>query len=131
MSTKLLGMIVIAAVLGIAGTGCSTKAETSQTENPTPMTNTTADGIQKATIIIDGGKYTPNIITVDRGKPVELTFKGGQELGCGGTVVFKSLNQSKEVESGKSVTFAFTPDQAGEIPFTCGMDMYDGKVVVK
>ncbi|MCL4283460.1 MAG: cupredoxin domain-containing protein, partial [Fimbriimonadaceae bacterium] len=80
---------------------------------------------------IDGGKYTPNVVTVERGKPVELTFTGGPELGCGGTVVFKSLNQSKEVESGKSVTFAFTPDKAGEIPFTCGMDMYDGKVVVK
>lgn len=127
---RLCVFVVIATILGIAANGCSTKAETSQTENPKPMTNTTEE-IQKATVTIDGGKYTPNVITVDRGKPVELTFKGGQELGCGGTVVFKSLNQSKEVESGKSVTFAFTPDQAGEIPFTCGMEMYDGKVVVK
>lgn len=131
MSTKLLGLIVIAAAIGSAGPGCSNKEETSQTETSTPMTNTTADGIQKAMITIDGGRYTPNLITVEHGKPVELTFKGGQELGCGGTVVFKSLNQSKEVESGKSVTFAFTPDKPGEIPFTCGMDMYDGKVVVK
>ena len=91
----------------------------------------TTEGVQRATIIIDGGKYTPNVVTVEHGKPVELTFMGGQELGCGGTVVFKSLNQSKEVESCKSVTFAFTPDKAGEIPITCGMDMYDGKVVVK
>ncbi len=131
MDKKLLGMIVIGAVLGTALTGCSTRAETIQTENPEPMTSTTADGIQRATIIIDGGKYTPNVITVERVKPVELMFKGGQQLGCGGTVVFKSLNQSKEVESGKSVTFAFTPSQAGDIPFTCGMGMYDGKIVVK
>ncbi|BBO23169.1 MAG: cupredoxin domain-containing protein [Fimbriimonadaceae bacterium] len=96
-----------------------------------PVAASTTEGVQRATITIDGGKYTPNLITVQRGKPVALTFKGGQELGCGGTVVFKSLNQSKEVESGKSVTFTFTPDKAGEIPFTCGMDMYDGKVVVK
>ncbi len=96
-----------------------------------PVAASTSEGVLRATITIDGGKYTPNLITVEHGKPVELTFKGGQELGCGGTIVFKSLNQSKEVESGKSVTFAFTPNKAGEIPFTCGMDMYDGKVVVK
>lgn len=131
MNGNFFGAIAIAAILGYAVTGCSNKVETAATENQTPMTSATTDGTQKATITIDGGKYTPNLITVEHGKPVELTFKGGQELGCGGTVVFKSLNQSKEVESGKSVTFAFTPDKAGEIPFTCGMDMYDGKVVVK
>jgi plastocyanin domain-containing protein len=131
MTRSLLYTIAIATVLGFVATGCSTKAETSETENQTPMTSATTDGTQKATITIDGGKYTPNVITVEHGKPVELTFQGGQELGCGGTIVFKSLNQSKEVESGKSVTFAFTPNKAGEIPFTCSMDMYDGKVVVK
>lgn len=131
MNLRIFEILALATLVGFAASGCSTKAETSQTENPTQMTNTTADGTQRATITIDGGKYTPNLITVEQGKPVELTFKGGQELGCGGTIVFKSLNQSKEVESGKSVTFAFMPDKAGEIPFTCGMGMYDGKVVVK
>jgi plastocyanin domain-containing protein len=131
MSTKLLNMIVASAVLGFAIAGCSSGTDTSQTETPTQPTSTTSDGVQRATITIDGGKYTPSVVSVERGKPVELTFIGGQELGCGGTVVFKSLSQSKDVESGKSVMFAFTPDEAGEIPFTCGMDMYDGKVVVK
>lgn len=82
-------------------------------------------------ITIDGGKYNPNVVSVEKGKPVKLTFAGGKELGCGGTVVFKSLNMSKDVESGKTVTFNFTPKEAGDITFTCGMGMYDGKVVVK
>lgn len=108
-----------------AGSGCS---------NPgTPSSSASIDstGVQKASVTIDGGRYSPNVIEVQHGKPVELTFIGGKELGCGGTIVFKSLNQSKDVESGKSVTFTFTPNKAGEIPFTCGMGMYDGKVVVK
>lgn len=131
MSTKLFGLIVVVATLGFTLAGCAAKGDASQTEAPTQTTSTTSDGVQRATITIDGGKYTPSVVTVERGKPVELTFIGGQELGCGGTVVFKSLKQSKDVESGKSVMFTFTPDQAGEIPFTCSMDMYDGKVVVK
>lgn len=99
---------------------------------PTPEAPVaTEGGVQKATVTIDGGKYTPSVITVAQGKPVELTFTGGKDLGCGGTVVFKSLNQSKDVKTGESVTFTFTPDKAGDIRFTCGMDMYDGKVVVK
>lgn len=130
MNMKLLETIAIAAVLGIAIVGCSSKTDSAQTEPQTPMT-TSSEGVQKATITIDGGKYTPSVVSVEKGKPVELTFAGGKELGCGGTVVFKSLNMSKDVESGKTVTFNFTPQEAGDIPFTCGMGMYDGKVVVK
>lgn len=131
MNVKLLEAIAIATVLGIAmTTGCSSKTDATQTETPSPM-STSSEGIQKATITIEGGKYNPSIVSVEKGKPVELTFAGGKELGCGGTIVFKSMNMSKDVQSGKTVTFNFTPKEAGEIAFTCGMGMYDGKVVVK
>ncbi len=65
-----------------------------------------------------------------KGKPVELTFKAGKSPGCGRTVVFKSLKISKEVGS-KPVVVKFTPKRAGTIAFTCGMGMFDGKVVVR
>ncbi len=86
-------------------------------------------GVQKATITIDGG-YSPSSIKVKKGMPVELTFIGGKNLGCGGTVVFKSLKISKEVAVGKSTVIKFTPKKAGDISFTCGMGMLQGKVVV-
>lgn len=88
-------------------------------------------GVQKMTVVIDGGKYTPALILVKKGKPVELTFVAGKSPGCGSTVVFKSLKVSKDVPKDKSVTIKFTPKEAGQIAFTCGMGMYDGKVVVK
>ncbi len=119
----------IATLVILATAGCSSKSNIAPQDNPAPVTNT--DGIQKASITIDGGKYTPSVISVEKGKPVELTFVGGKELGCGGTIVFKSLEMSKNIESGKTVTFNFTPKEAGEIPFTCGMGMYQGKVVAK
>ena len=85
---------------------------------------------QTALILINGG-YTPGQITVRQGKPVELTFTGGKNLGCGGTVVFRSLKISKDVAVGKSVVIKFTPKAKGEIPFTCSMGMLSGKVIVK
>ena len=90
----------------------------------------TVNGIQKATVIIDGG-YSPSTITLKKGQPVELTFTRKEKSGCGGTVVIKSLNMSKDVASGKSVTFKFTPKKAGDISFTCGMGMLQGKLIVK
>lgn len=123
--TNLAALGALAAVVVGAGAGCSNSASAPSTAS------VDAAGVQKASVTIDGGKYNPSVIEVQQGKPVELTFIGGKELGCGGTIVFKSLNQTKDVESGKSVTFTFTPDRAGEILFTCGMGMYDGKVVVK
>ncbi len=85
---------------------------------------------QTASILINGG-YMPSQIEVKLGKPVELIFTGGKNIGCGGTVVFKSLKISKDVAVGKSVVIKFTPRTKGEIPFTCSMGMLQGKVIVK
>lgn len=85
---------------------------------------------QTSTILINGG-YSPSTIQVSAGKPVELTFTGGKNIGCGGTVVFKSLKISKDVTTGKSVVIKFTPKSKGVIPFTCGMGMFKGTVIVK
>jgi plastocyanin domain-containing protein len=95
-----------------------------------PVAAKLVKGVQKATITIDNGMYMPGVISVKKGKPVELTFKSGKKPGCGSTVVFKSLKISKEVGS-KPVVIKFTPKEAGTIAFTCGMGMFDGKVVVK
>ncbi|MEQ1933436.1 MAG: cupredoxin domain-containing protein [Fimbriimonadaceae bacterium] len=123
-------MTALVSMIGFSMSGCASKDDTVGASKPAPAA-ATSGGLQQAMITIDGGKYTPSVISVEKGKPVELTFTGGKELGCGGTVVFKSLNMSKDVASGKTVTFNFTPKEEGEIPFTCSMGMYDGKVIVK
>lgn len=87
--------------------------------------------VQKATVTVQDGKYSPSTIQVKKGKKVILTFKGGKNMGCGSTIEFKSLNQTKTVKEGGTVTFTFTPNTAGEIKFACSMDMIRGKVVVK
>lgn len=96
-----------------------------------PVVAKIVKGVQKATITIENGAYKPAAIQVQKGKPVELTLKGGENLGCAGTVVFKSLKIQRSVSSGKSVVVKFTPKAAGEIPFTCSMEMARGKILVK
>lgn len=112
------------------GSCCPMMAMQGGNDMEKPVPAKLVKGVQKATITIDKGMYMPATISVAKGKPVELTFKAGKQPGCGRTVVFKSLKISKEVGS-KPVVIKFTPKEAGTIAFTCGMGMYDGKVVVK
>ncbi|MFX8758828.1 cupredoxin domain-containing protein, partial [Acinetobacter baumannii] len=67
------------------------------------------------TVTVAEGKYTPSAISVKKGVPVAITFKGGAKMGCGATIEFKSLKQKQTVKQGQTVTFKFTPDKAGEV----------------
>ncbi|MCC6686075.1 MAG: cupredoxin domain-containing protein [Fimbriimonadaceae bacterium] len=99
---------------------------------PTPPTPAPiVKGVQTLTILVSAGKYSPSYISVKKGVPVSLIFKGGKNMGCGSVIEFKSLTLKQSVKEGKTVTFKFVPKKAGEIAFACPMNMYRGKVIVK
>lgn len=75
--------------------------------------------------------FSPSSINVEEGFPITLIFKRTTKAGCGDKVVFPSLNITRDLPVGKNVTVKFTPDQSGEIAFTCGMGMMKGKIVVQ
>lgn len=135
--TPVLALLAVAAIAGASqdkssGSCCAPlMAMQAGGETIKPVPAKDVKGVQKLSITIEGGKYSPSVISVIKGKPVELTFKGGKNMGCGSTVVFKSLKQSKDIPAGKSAVIKFTPKEVGTIEFTCGMGMYDGKVIVK
>ena len=118
----LVGLVVLTLV--------STSA-LAQTKAPTkaPAPKVQKSSVQKVTVKVDG-TYSPALVTVKAGQPVEITFIKGKNVGCGGTVVFKSLGITKELKAPKTVV-AFTPKKAGSIAFTCPMGMYEGSVAVK
>ncbi len=130
MKNKLNSLVIPVLALLAVGTFAVAAPQASHT-TVKPVAAKEVKGIQKLSITVSEGKYSPAVISVKRGKPVELTFIGGKHMGCGGTVVFKSLKQFKDVQTGKSIVFKFTPKSAGTIEFTCGMGMYHGKVIVK
>lgn len=82
-------------------------------------------------VTVNKNGFSPSSISVEEGFPITLIFKRATKEGCGDKVVFPSLNITRDLPIGKNVTVKFTPDQSGEIAFTCGMGMYKGKIVVQ
>lgn len=91
---------------------------------------TPGTSIQRATIVVDG-EYQPSQVSVKAGKPVELTFVRKEKSGCGNVVQIPSLKLKRELQAGGKTTVRFTPAKAGTLPFTCGMGMYQGKIVIR
>jgi len=85
-------------------------------------------GATKVTVSASG--YTPDSISVKKGQPVKLAFYRPDAAGCGSEVVFSKQNITKKLPVGETVLVEFTPTEAGEITFACGMDMMRGKVMV-
>ena len=85
-------------------------------------------GATKITVSSDG--YQPSSISVVKGRPVKLAFYRADSNNCGGEVIFTKLNIKKKLPVGETVLVEFTPTEAGEIAFACGMNMLSGKLIV-
>lgn len=81
-------------------------------------------------IIVDGG-YSPEIISVDKGKSTKLNFLRSDKNPCLEEVVLSGFKVKKYLPLNKKVTIEINPKKEGEISFSCGMSMYHGKIIVK
>ena len=90
----------------------------------------TSSGYQEATVLVKGG-YNPPVIRVEHGRPVRLTFRREETNPCSEQVVFDAFSKHAGLPEGQLVTVELMPDQPGEYPFTCGMGMLRGTLVVE
>jgi plastocyanin domain-containing protein len=90
----------------------------------------TSSGYQEALVLVKGG-YTPDVIVVERGKPVRLNFLREESASCSEMVVFADFNKSAKLPEGQTVPIEFLPDRAGEYEFACQMGMFRGKLIVE
>lgn len=86
--------------------------------------------VQEAKISVGDTSFEPSRLMLRAGVPARLTFTRTSEKTCATSVVFASLKIKKELPLNAPVTIEFTPGQAGEIAFACGMNMLRGTVVV-
>ena len=90
-----------------------------------------ASKVKTIKVNISSKGYSPGTINVKKGQKIRLLLTRTDKQNCGGEIVFSSLNIKKTLPVGQTVTVEFTPQEAGEISFTCGMGMMKGKIVVQ
>jgi plastocyanin domain-containing protein len=86
--------------------------------------------VQKVNINV-AGKYEPSIVTLEKGVPAELTFTRTKDQGCLDVVHSRDLDFETQLPLNVAKTVKVPTDKAGEFNFSCGMDMFSGKVVIK
>lgn len=80
-------------------------------------------------ITVDGG-YSPNTIRAKAGRPVRLVFDRKDNASCSEEVVIPAFGIRKFLPTGERTAIDITPVEAGRIPFTCGMGMLTGTILV-
>lgn len=90
----------------------------------------TSSGYQEAMILVKGG-YTPDVVLVQRGKPVRLNFRREESASCSERVLLPDFQRNAELPTGEVVPVEFLPQEPGEFEFSCPMGMFRGKVVVQ
>ena len=105
------------------------------------MSNRTGKSKQEVVIVVEGS-YSPAEVIVKKEVPVEITFDRRESGDCSEWVIFeqgKWQGENGKIEreiKAKLAPFAktkieFTPMDVGEFPFSCGMGMLHGKLIVK
>jgi plastocyanin domain-containing protein len=87
-------------------------------------------GVQEIDVTVKGG-YSPDVIVVDRGRPVRLNFRREETSSCSEQVILGDFGIARDLPAFKTTAVEFTPEKSGEFPFTCGMNMLHGKLIVQ
>jgi plastocyanin domain-containing protein len=87
-------------------------------------------GVQQIQVRVKGG-YDPDVIVVEKGRPVRLEFYRDETSGCSDTVVLGDFGIARPLPPFKTTPVEFTPKKAGEFTFTCGMNMLRGRLIVE
>lgn len=80
-------------------------------------------------ITVDGG-YTPSVISVPKGKSTVINFLRKDPSSCLEEVVLPEFKVRKFLTLNQKISVEIKPKKSGEFPFSCGMNMFHGKIIV-
>lgn len=80
-------------------------------------------------IKVEGG-YTPDVISIPKGKTTKINFIRKDPSSCLEEVVLSEFKIRKFLPLNKRVSVEITPQKSGKFPFECGMNMFHGKIIV-
>ena len=134
-----LRLLFPALLIALALTACRSDADRVEPEG-TAVTQVRPDDpapepvdldAQTFDVTVDATGYVPNTITVDAGAPVRLVFTRQTDSSCLEQVQIPEYGiPPTDLPMGEPVTIEFTPTEAGTFTFVCGMDMFEGTIVV-
>ncbi len=89
-----------------------------------------AQGVQEIDVTVKGG-YQPSAIVVKAGVPLRLNFTRRESTPCGEEVLLPDFGKRAHLPQDKTIAIEVTPKKPGEYEFTCGMNMYRGKLIAE
>lgn len=87
--------------------------------------------VQNEVDIIVSGGYSPEVISIPKGKTTKINFIRQDKNECLSEVILADFKIRKELPLNKKVTVEITPQKSGEYGYACGMNMYHGKILVE
>jgi len=120
---------------GLALTGSDVNTATAVVTPSQSVQATTQDAIpedkQVVVMRIEDFAYIPSRFTVKQGVPVEWRIDASEASPCGRFLLSRGLGIRRILSDRSTTTISFTPTQAGEFGFNCGMGMMTpGKFIV-
>ena len=81
--------------------------------SPGVKASVVSDGYQEQMVLVKGG-YTPDVIVVEAGKPVRLTFVRQESASCTEMVLLPDFGKSATLPEGEPVAVEFLPKTGAE-----------------
>lgn len=120
----------LVAIFGIAGIAFTYWFFLIKKEEMVTVTDSVGStGSLQVDIIVEGG-YTPDTISIPKGKTTKINFIREDSSSCLEEVVLSDFKVRKYLPVNQKVTIEITPQKAGEFVYSCGMNMFHGKIIV-
>ena len=87
-------------------------------------------GVQDVHVLVKQG-FDPDVIPVEVGRPVRLTFYRDETAECSAELIFETLDIHRSLPAFEQTVVEFIPTQPGDYPFRCGISMIRGRVVAQ
>jgi hypothetical protein len=85
--------------------------------------------VQEATITVAGG-YEPSEVKLKKGIPARLRFIRKDTGGCSEELLIPEFGVKQKLPRLAETVVELTPNKAGTFPFTCGMRMLKGQLII-
>lgn len=120
-------------MVNIPSKSAAAQTQTSQaTDTVKTEVNVTGDSAPKVQMLVTDKGYSPNVIRVKKGVMVELDITNPLDSSnCLSTFMIPDLNINNIKLKTGTTKLSFTSDKTGEYTFSCGMQMFKGKIIVE